>query len=56
MVAELARSAAGHATQAGRSPSSRAIIFQQLADCAARAIYGRVRAAVCDTLTPEAPR
>ena len=32
----------------------RAIVFQQLAGAAARAIYGRVRAAVGDTLTPEA--
>jgi 3-methyladenine DNA glycosylase/8-oxoguanine DNA glycosylase len=32
----------------------RAIVFQQLAGRAAQAIYGRVRAAVGDTLTPEA--
>jgi 3-methyladenine DNA glycosylase/8-oxoguanine DNA glycosylase len=32
---------------------ARAIVFQQLAGSAARAIYGRVRAAVGDTLTPE---
>src|SRR4029077_747313 len=32
---------------------ARAIVFQQLAAPAARAIYGRVRAAVGDTLTPE---
>ncbi len=31
----------------------RAIVFQQLAGRAAQAIYGRVRAAVGDTLTPE---
>jgi DNA-3-methyladenine glycosylase II len=31
----------------------RAIVFQQLAGAAARAIYGRVRAAVGETLTPE---
>jgi DNA-3-methyladenine glycosylase II len=33
---------------------ARAIVFQQLAGAAARAIYGRVRAAVGDVLTPEA--
>jgi len=32
----------------------RAIVFQQLAGRAAQAIYGRVRATVGDTLTPEA--
>jgi DNA-3-methyladenine glycosylase II len=32
---------------------ARAIVFQQLAGPAAQAIYGRVRAAVGDTLTPE---
>jgi DNA-3-methyladenine glycosylase II len=32
----------------------RAIVFQQLAGPAARAIYGRVRATVGETLTPEA--
>jgi 3-methyladenine DNA glycosylase/8-oxoguanine DNA glycosylase len=32
----------------------RAIVFQQLAGPAAQAIYGRVRATVGDTLTPEA--
>src|SRR5215469_13804469 len=32
----------------------RAIVFQQLAGAAAQAIYGRVRATVGDTLTPEA--
>jgi DNA-3-methyladenine glycosylase II len=32
----------------------RAIVFQQLAGRAAQAIFGRVRAAVGDTLTPEA--
>jgi DNA-3-methyladenine glycosylase II len=32
----------------------RAIVFQQLAGRAAQAIYGRVRTAVGDTLTPEA--
>src|SRR5437660_7641871 len=32
----------------------RAIVFQQLAGRAAQAIYGRVRAAVGETLTPEA--
>lgn len=32
----------------------RAIVFQQLAGHAAQAIYGRVRAAAGDTLTPEA--
>src|SRR5262245_60664495 len=32
----------------------RAIVFQQLAGRAAQAIYGRVRAAVGDSLTPEA--
>src|SRR3979409_620044 len=32
----------------------RAIVFQQLAGRAAQAIHGRVRAAVGDTLTPEA--
>lgn len=32
----------------------RAIVFQQLAGRAAQAIYGRVRAAVGDTLTPQA--
>src|SRR5690348_15485003 len=32
----------------------RAIVFQQLAGRAAQAIYGRVRAAAGDTLTPEA--
>jgi len=32
----------------------RAIVFQQLAGRAAQAIYGRMRAAVGDTLTPEA--
>jgi DNA-3-methyladenine glycosylase II len=32
---------------------ARAIVFQQLAGRAAQAIYGRVRAAVGDTLTPE---
>ena len=33
---------------------ARAIVFQQLAGRAAQAIYGRVRAAVGDRLTPEA--
>jgi 3-methyladenine DNA glycosylase/8-oxoguanine DNA glycosylase len=33
---------------------ARAIVFQQLAGRAAQAIYGRVRAAAGDTLTPEA--
>ena len=32
----------------------RAIVFQQLAGRAAQAIYGRLRATVDDTLTPEA--
>jgi DNA-3-methyladenine glycosylase II len=32
----------------------RAIVFQQLAGRAAQAIYGRLRATVCDRLTPEA--
>ena len=32
---------------------ARAIVFQQLAGRAAQAIYGRVRATVGDTLTPE---
>jgi DNA-3-methyladenine glycosylase II len=33
---------------------ARSIVFQQLAGAAAQAIYGRVRAAVGETLTPEA--
>jgi DNA-3-methyladenine glycosylase II len=35
------------------SALARAIVFQQLAGAAAQAIYGRVRATVGDTLTPE---
>ena len=50
-----ARSATGRATRTGPFAALvRAIVFQQLAGRAAQAIYGRVRAAVGETLTPEA--